>query len=155
MKNSLIHAAKSALFLLLVTGLFAACSNSTGSDHDDEQEPIGFKIKQNGLVVIAEPTTSSKTDSLTVSEGSTTTFTVVFIDEDGDEFTPDPDEHSITLETQSSIISFININSDVAPFSFDVVAQSVGTGTFDLKMLHEGAAEFTRPGLPFEVTSSN
>lgn len=154
MKTSFIHAAKTALFLLLVTGLFTACDNSTGSE-EEEQEPVGYRVKLNNQTVIEETASSPRTGTLSVTQGTTTTFTVVFIDEEGAEFTPEPEEHSITLTSQSGIVTFTNINSDTAPFSFDVVAQDTGTGTFELNMLHEGAAEFTRLGIPVEVTASS
>jgi hypothetical protein len=157
MKNSFTHAAKTALYLLLITGLFAACSNSTGSD-DHEQEPVGIRIKSNGqgvLEYIAHPSNSTTTGSLSVTNGSTNSFTVVFLDEDLDEFTPEPDEHSITFSGAGNIAVFGNINSDSAPFSFDVTGTAEGSSTFKLTMNHQGAAEFVTVDLPISVTTSS
>ncbi len=156
MKNSLIHAAKSALFLLLVTGLFAACSNSTSSEEEEEQEPIAIRVKQNGQTVVERNNeTNTTTGTLTVNQGTTTSFTVLFVDENGVEFTPEPDEHSIDVSSTSPIIIFSNVNSESAPFGFDVQAQDTGAATFQIVMNHVGSPEFTASGLPLEVTSSN
>lgn len=160
MKNSFIHAAKTALYLLLISGLFIACDNSTGSDHDDdhEEEPIGIRIKSGGQTILeylANQTNNTVTGSLSVSNGSTSSFTVVFIAEDLDEFTPEPDEHSITISGATTIATFGNINSDSAPFSFDVTGTAEGSSTFRLTMNHQGAAEFVTVDLPISVTSTS
>lgn len=160
MKNSFFYAAKTAVYLLLISGMFISCDNSTGSDHDDdhEQEPIGVRIKSNGqgvLEYIAHQSNSTTTGSLSVTNGNTNSYTVVFLDEDLDEFTPEPDEHTITFSGATSIATFGNINSDTAPFSFDVTGTAEGSSTFRLTMNHQGAAEFVTVDLPISVTSSS
>ncbi|MFY0684908.1 MAG: hypothetical protein JXR20_10185 [Balneola sp.] len=156
MKKSFIYAAKAALYAIILTGTFAACSNSTSSDdHEHEEEPVGFRIKQNNQTIVEQTATQPITGTISVTARSSSTFTVLFVSEDGDEFTPDVDEHSITVTTEDTIFSITNINSSTAPFSFTITGNDEGTGSFDLKMLHEGAAEFTRLDIPVEVTAAN
>lgn len=156
MKKSFIYAAKAALYTILLTGLFAACSNSTSSDdHGHEEEPVGFRIKQNNQTVVEQTATGPISGQISITAGSSSTFTVLFVSEDGDEFTPDVDEHSITVTSDDTIFSITNINVDTAPFSFTISGNDEGTGSFDLNMLHEGAAEFTRLDIPVEVTAAN
>lgn len=155
MKTSFIHAAKTALFLLLVSGLFVSCDNSTGSE-DEEQEPIAIRVKQNNQTVLEKNNeTNTTTGTLSLTNGTTTSFTVLFVDEAGAEFTPDPEEHSIVLSGGSSVVTFANVNSDTAPFSFDAQATSVGQATFQIAMNHVGTAEFTATNLPVVVNSAN
>ena len=155
MKTSFIHAAKTALLLLLVTGLFTACSNSTSSE-EEEQEPVAIRLKlDNQTVLERNNETSTTTGSLTLTNGSTSTFTVLFVDESGTEFTLDPEEHSIVVSGGSSVVTFTNINSDTAPFSFDATATSEGQATFQIVMNHVGAPEFTASNLPVVVNSAN
>lgn len=155
MKNSFIYAAKTALYLFLLTGLFAACSNSTGSE-EEEQEPVAIRVKLDGQTVVERNNeTSTTTGTLTLTAGSTSTFTVLFVDETGAEFTPDPEEHSILVSSSSGIVTFANVNSETAPFSFNAQANEVGTTTFQIVMNHVGAPEFTAAGLPLEISASN
>ena len=157
MKTSFIHAAKTALFLLLLTGLFAACSSSTGADDDDEQEPVAIRVKLNNQTVLEKNNeTQTTTGSLSLTNGTSTTFTVLFVDDLGAEFTPVPlDEHSIVLSGGASVVTFSNVNSDSAPFSFEVTAQNTGNATFQIVMNHVGAPEFTATDLPIVVTDPN
>lgn len=154
MKTSFIYAAKAALYLLLLTGIFAACSNSTSSE--EEQEAVGLRVKQNSQTVLEQNASGDVTGSLSVASQTSTTFTVFFVDEDGAEFTPEPiEEHTITFSPASAIISITNVNHDSAPFSFDLEAQDVGNTTFTVTLNHQGAAEFVTSAFSVEVTGSN
>ena len=153
MKKSFIYAAKSALCVILLTGIFNACSNSTSSE--EEQEPIGLNAKLNGQTVVNQLNNTVQ-GSIQITEGQTISLTVLFVDEDGVEFTPDPDEHSILVESNTSIISSSNISSDEVPFSFDLSASGNGQGnSIVITMNHEGAPEFVSRDLPVVVSASS
>jgi len=157
MKNSFIYAAKTALYFLLITGMFAACSNSTSSEEEEEQEPIGIRIKSSNQTVleyIANPTNTTTTGTISVASNSTTSFTVLFLDEELNEFTPDPAEHSIVFSGATNIATFSNISADSSPFSFDVSGISAGTSNFVVTMNHQGAPEFVTIELPISITAT-
>lgn len=160
MKKSFIYAAKSALYILLISGLFVACDNSTGSD-DHEQEPVGLRIKsfENEIVgdTIIELSAGSVTGNITIEIDSTKQYVVIFLDEDGTEFQVDGAEHSINFGQTNAIASIeIFQSSEFAfPTPFRVTGNSEGTTDLTVTLFHEGAAELVSPGLPIEVTSSN
>ena len=148
-----IQTSRMALLLILITGLSVSCDNSTGNGEEEEHEPIGLKVKQ-GSTTVVEQNFNSVTGSISLTLQNTTSFTVVFVDEDGDEFTPDVEEHSIGVTSAGILITVSNVNSDSAPFSFDLTATDSGNSSITITMLHEGASEFVSQALPIQATSA-
>ena len=141
------------LLILLLSVTLITCDNSTGDDHDHEEEPIGLRVKQ-GTTVVVEQNLTNVTGTISLTAQNTSSFTVVFISEDGDEFTPEVEEHSIEVIPAAAFVTAANVNSDSAPFSFDLTASEAGTTSITIRMLHEGAAEFVSLALPVQVSSA-
>jgi|GEM_PF-623774 hypothetical protein len=163
MKNSFFYAAKTAVYLLLISGLFIACDNSTDSDHDDdqEQEPVGLRIKsfENETVgqTVIELSDGAVTGKISIEVDSTKQYVVIFLDEEGTEFQVDGREHSINFgQTNTNASIEIFQSTEFAfPSPFRVTGNSVGNAELKLTLFHEDAPELVSPGLPIEVTSSN
>lgn len=160
MKNlSFLHAAKTALLFLLIAGLTISCDNSTGND-DDEQEPVGLRVKQfdnniNGATVV-EVSGGVVAGSIDITTGTTSQFIVVFLDEDGEEFQPEIEEHSVdfTVASGQSNASVAVPFSDVEPYTFQVTGNNVGSSLLIITLLHEGAAEFLTPDITIQVSEN-
>ena len=147
MKNSFFYAAKTAVYLLLISGLFIACDNSTDSDHDDDQE-------QEPVVELSDGAVTGK---ISIEVDSTKQYVVIFLDEEGTEFQVDGREHSINFgQTNTNASIEIFQSTEFAfPSPFRVTGNSVGNAELKLTLFHEDAPELVSPGLPIEVTSSN
>lgn len=156
MKNSFYYAAKSALLFTFILLFVASCSTDSGDDHHDEEEPVGLRVKLNGNVVVEQDANQTITGTVSLTAGASASFTVLFISEDGDEFTPEVDEHSITVVSASTDFTVSNVNSDSAPFGFDLTASAnaADNSTFTITMNHEGAPEFVSLALPIAVTAN-
>jgi hypothetical protein len=158
MKKSFIYAAKVALYSILLTGIFAACSNSTSSD-DHEEEPVGLRVytasstgTPNQLVV--EQSYNSNTQSTEITGNFSITdqphnFTVVFLDEDGDEFVPDLSEHDITVTAteNSGNIEIARPNITVQNLDFSLRGISESSAKIRIALTHLGGVEFTSSDL--------
>lgn len=155
MKNSFYYAAKSALLFSFILLFVASCSTDS-DDHHDEEEPVGLRVKLNGTTVVEQDANQTITGTISLTAGASASFTVLFISEDGDEFTPEVDEHSITVVSGSTDFTVSNVNSDSAPFGFDLAASANATdnSTITITMNHEGAPEFVSQALPVTVSAN-
>lgn len=144
MKNSFIHAAKTALFLLLITGLFAACSNSTSSEDDDHSEPAGFVLKLNGQNVVTQsPGSTTVTGEFELETGEETALiTIFFLDEDGDEFQPDEPEFSLGAEFEDEGIAEFEQHEEDGKWKFHIHAEAEGITEMTLMLMHNGHSDF-------------
>ena len=155
MKNSLIHAAKSALLLLLVTGLFAACSNSTSSDEDEHNEPEGFRLKMNGQTVVEQLPDGNVTGEFELEPGEETTLiTIFFIDHDGDEFQPDEPEYSLGAEFEDAGIAEFEQHAEDGKWSFHIHGEAEGITEMTLMLMHNGHSDFDTQGIHVHVESA-
>ncbi len=142
------------LLILILSVSLLNCDNSTsGEDHDHEEEPVGLRVKQSGQTVV-EQNVTGVTGSINLTLQNISSFTVVFLSEDGDEFTPDVEEHSIEVVSSGIAVSVSNVNSDSAPFSFDLTATDTGSSSITITMLHEGASEFVSQSLPVQASGN-
>ncbi|MCB0289999.1 MAG: hypothetical protein KDH97_07050 [Calditrichaeota bacterium] len=137
-------------------------------DHADfESAPIEIHVAEPGgekeavgLIIIEEDTgdtlvtvnQGSVTGDIQVAAGDTTDHLVVFfLDEDGETFQPDPDEHSL---------EYLNANAAVAEamqhageaYELVVAGKQAGSTTFVVRLLHDGTPEFDTPDIPITVT---
>ena len=151
-KFSFIYVAKATLLILLTVGFIASCSNSTENEEDPEQEPVGLIVKQNGQTVIGQNASGITDGPIELTVGVSTTFTIVFVDEDGEEFTPEPEEHGISVDKTPATLAVENIMSDSEPFSFDLTASAEGSGSITITLTHEGASEFVSNALSVNVS---
>jgi hypothetical protein len=156
MKNSFIQAAKTALYLLLVTGLFAACSNSTGSDDEEEHsEPAGFVLKMNGADVVTQLPGGTVTGEFELEPGDETALiTIFFYDEDGDEFQPDEPEYSLGAEFEDAGIAEFEQHAEDGKWSFHIHAEAEGITDMTLMLMHNGHSDFNTQGIHVHVESA-
>ncbi|XWN35858.1 MAG: hypothetical protein ROO71_07805 [Balneola sp.] len=155
MKNSFIHAAKTALYLLLVTGLFAACSNSTGSDDDDHSDPEGFRLKLNGQTVVEQLPDATVTGGFELEPGQETALiTIFFLDHDGDEFQPDEPEFSLGAEFEDEGIAEFEQHAEDGKWSFHIHAEAEGITEMTLMLMHNGHSDFNTQGIHVHVESA-
>ena len=150
-KLSFLNATKTLSLILFSTLIFISCDNSTGHDDDQEQEPVGLRVKLNGQTVSERTATGTTTGNLTLTVGNSSSFTVLFVDEDGDEFTPEVEEHSIVVTASGTQFTVASVNSDSAPFGFSLTGVTSGNSTVSITMNHEGAPEFGPILLPVVV----
>jgi len=153
-KLSFLNAAKTLSLILFCSLMFISCDNSTGHDDDSEQEPFGLRVKLNGQTVSERTASGSTTGNLTLTVGNSSSFTVLFVDEDGEEFTPEVEEHSIVVIASGSQFTVASINSDSAPFGFSLTGVTSGNSTVSITMNHEGAPEFGPILLPVVVADN-
>ncbi len=153
-KFSFLNATKTLSIILFSALIFISCDNSTGHDDDHEQEPVGLRVKLNGDTVSERTATGTTTGNLVLTVGNTSIFTVLFIDEDGDEFTPEVEEHSIVVTATGSQFTVATTNSDSTPFGFSLTGVTSGNSTVSITMNHEGAPEFGPILLPVVVVDN-
>lgn len=156
MKTSFIHAAKTALFLLVVTGLFAACSNSTSSEDDEHSEPAGFVLKMNGQNVVTQSPGGTLTGEFELEVGEETPLiTIFFLDEDGDEFQPDEPENSLGAEFEDDGIAEFEQHAEDGKWSFHIHAEAEGITDLTLMLMHNGHSDFDTQEIHVHVEAAS
>lgn len=153
MRKSFTYAAKTALYVLLLTGLFAACSNSTSSDDDDHHsEPAGFVLKLNGQNVVTQLPEGTVTGEFELEPGDETALiTIFFLDEDGDEFQPDEPEYSLNAEFEDEGIAEFEQHAEDGKWSFHIHAEAEGITEMTLMLMHNGHSDFDTQGIHVHV----
>lgn len=146
---------KNAFLLLAVMSLlaFQACDNHVHDDDHDHVEPVGFFLRESDRNVVTYQNATVQGSITVPAGGETGLISVVFIDEDGDEFTPEGDVYSLALETTSTNFEFEQHPED-GKWRFHVVGLQAGTGTFILKLMHGEHADFRSQPIPVTVTAS-
>jgi hypothetical protein len=145
---------KKVTLLLTLLGLvvFQACDNHVHDHDDDHAEPVGFFLRESGVNIVTYQNATVQ-GSITVQAGDETGLvSVVFIDEDGDEFTPEGDVYSLSLETTSTNFEFEQHAED-GKWRFHVVGLQAGTGTFTLKLMHGDHSDFRSQPITVTVTA--
>ena len=155
MKKSFIYSAKTALTLLLVTGLFISCDNSTGDDHDDHSEPAGFVLKMNGADIITQLPGGTLTGEFELEPGEETALiTIFFLDEDGDEFQPDEPEYSLGAEFEDEGIAEFEQHAEDGKWSFHIHAEAEGITDMVLMLMHNGHSDFNSQDIHVHVEAA-
>ncbi len=157
MKKSFIYSAKTALTLLLVTGLFISCDNATGDDHDDDHaEPAGFVLKMNGADVITQLPGGNVTGEFELEPGEETPLiTIYFLAEDGDEFQPDEPEFSLAAEFETDGIAEFEQHEEDGKWSFHIHAEAEGITDMTLMLMHNGHSDFNTQGIHVHVEAAS
>lgn len=132
-----------------------ACGETTEPHGDDHAEPDGLIIRQ-GSTVLVEVLQQTVTGSLTVQEGQETThLTVVFVDIDGDEITPDPSEFYMQVTvTDDAVAEFEQDTPGEFGGHFHGVAEGQTTLTFSLMhgQVGTGHPDYISPAITGTVT---
>lgn len=146
---------KKVSLLLAVIGLmaFQACKNNVNDSDHNHAEPVGFFLRESGVNVVTYQNATVQGSITVPAGGETGLISVVFIDEDGDEFTPEGDVYSLALETTSTNFEFEQHPED-GKWRFHVVGLQAGTGTFTLKLMHGEHPDFLSQPITVTVTAS-
>lgn len=132
-----------ALVLAALTA--AACDNPVEGDH--EEHAVGFIIQTAAGQEAARFNGATLTGQLTVARGSSATYTVVGLGEDGDQITIDGTEYSITAVATGGFGTAAVQNGN----RLVLTGTLAGTGAVEVTLNHEGHAEFSR-AVPFLVS---
>lgn len=121
---------------LVLAGGLSACENPVEGEH--EEHPIGFAISNaQGQSVATVTATGTVTGQLTAQVGTSQTYTVVGIDEDGDVL-------AITGGDLALRVSAVPPQANVALQGGNqvvVTGLAAGSGTVRLDLLHDGHEE--------------
>lgn len=152
MKNFKILSTIKFLFTLaLLVSITAACSNSTSSKEEIHPEAVGFILRLNGDTIVEKyPDQDLINNFPTLTAGDETAgITISFLDEDGNEFTPD--EPEVFLDFKVSDTNVIQIEQhDGELWEFHVVALAEGSSNLTLSLMHDNHPDYT--GTPIEIT---
>ncbi len=92
------------------------------------------------------------TGSIVVAAGTSSDhMTVRFLSEDGSQFTPSADEHSLELPVANGSIAEAGV-IDGEPFTLSISGKSAGETSLQINLLHEGHTDFESPAIPISVT---
>ncbi len=150
---------KTALLAFFATTLLISCSNSTGSD-EHEQEPVGLRVKtfENNVTgsTVLEIQNGMVSDSIFVTHSNTNQYKVVFLDEDGEEFLPDIEEHTVdfTITEGETVATALIPFSGVEPFTFQIRGDELGEASLIIDLKHEGSTEFLSPKITIKVVAN-
>ncbi len=142
---------------IVITTFFAACSSPT-DDHDhEEEEAVGFKVYSATSLgvpgqLVVEQSLSGVTGNFTIS-GELSSYTVVFVSEDGDEFVPDLAEHTIdvTASENGTNITITRPEASVQNMDFGLQGVQGSSAKLTITLKHQGSAEFVSKALPVTI----
>lgn len=154
-KVDLLSAAKTVLTLIIFAGIFTACSNSTSADEDEHGDAEGFRLIMNGQTVVEQlPDEDLAGEFELVTGQETDLITIVFIDHDGEEFTPDEDELSLGYEFEDSGIAEFEQHDEDGKWSFHIHAEAEGITDLRLMLMHSGHSDFTSQNIHVHVEAA-
>ncbi|WP_420127244.1 hypothetical protein [Longimicrobium sp.] len=137
-----------AALVLAATAMLGACE-SDGTGPDDHHEPAGMVIVgANNATLVTINAARQVTGSLTVRAGQGAHVEVFFVDEDGDRFQPDGDEHTLEWTVANEAIAEIHSHDD----HMDLEGVAVGATTVEFRLMHGNHPDYTAPGIPITVT---
>lgn len=145
MKNNVI--ARAALVLAATAALSACDGDGTGPD--DHQEAVGMVITdQNNTTLASVNAARQVTGSLTVAAGAGRHITVWFLDEDGDRFQLDDDEHTLAWTVANENVAEIHSHDG----HYDLEGVAAGNTTVVFSIMHGNHSDYDSPVIPIVVT---
>ena len=142
--------------LLVLSITLLSCSNST-SNEEEEQEPIGLRVYsllESGTTgnLVVEQLPTGITGEFTITQEQTF-YTVVFVDEELQEFVPDLSEHSIivTASENAQNIDIQRPTITLQNMDFYLQALQGSDAKITITLTHEGASEFVSQPLPVVI----
>lgn len=158
---SVLSARRWAAMLVLPAALtFAACDSNPVDDHDDDHAAgvEGLTVMMNGAevwrVLEGEVTCADAQCGFTIAIGEETPLiTVEFLNHEGVEIHSEDLAAGFTLGhafAQEGVAEFEQ-HPDDGKWSFHLHGESAGTTAFQVRLLHNGHADFTSP----PVTAAN
>ena len=103
----------------ILLALFLISCN--GSGDSNEQVAVGLKIKNGGTLLVTQTGTNVE-GQIDITEDTNLRLTVLFIDQEGMEFTPSFANHTYNVGETGTNISASNFNTTLAPFEFTLTA---------------------------------
>lgn len=131
---------KTAVFVVicLVSTLLFSCSHT--HDHDDHAEAFGLVLFDANNMEVLRVQNGNPSDSLRVKVDSVSkVYTVKFLDEKNELFTPTDDKVSMKLTFGNGTIASETISNK---WNFTVKGLSVGTTSMRVSLFHEDHADF-------------
>ncbi|HCI70048.1 MAG TPA: hypothetical protein DHV30_05415 [Balneola sp.] len=140
------------LIPILLVLFFISCS---GSGDSDEQVAVGMKIK-NGSAVIVTQTGTTVDGQIEITEDTNMRLTVLFIDENGEEFTPSFANHTYNVGETGNNISASNFNTTLPPFAFTLTATDTSSlgNSISILVKQGSTTEFFSQPVPVVVTEA-
>ena len=142
-----------ALGAVLVLG---ACDDDPVDHHDDHPEPVGMVIRSGGADIVTVDDTTV-TGSLTVdADAETGLLTILFVDDDGDRFTPDDDDEWLRVDVADPAVADWEA-TEAGAFSGTLVGLAGGTTAVVFELMHgplnaaSAHADYTSPSIPVVV----
>ena len=135
--------------------IIAGCGdNPVDTDHHDEEhaEAVGLIIRSSGEEIVRYEN-GQVSGEVDVGHGKETALlSVRFIAEDGDLFTPDPDDgYSLAWEIGDENIAEVEHHEEDGAWSFHIVGLEEGQTTLVLKINHAGHADFVSKEIEIHV----
>ncbi|MEX0927852.1 MAG: hypothetical protein WD266_08005 [Balneolales bacterium] len=157
----LISATKLISFLFLASALALACDNPVDNDDHDHAGAEGFVLTSSGeevvryeneLFLFNEESGFAVDDQLRIFEAASAEFEIVFLDHDGDHFTPDDDLMLDWLIGNQDIVDLQH--ADENKWSFQLNGISEGETTVTFYIVHGEHNDFTSLPLPVQVAQN-
>lgn len=140
-----------AAMVLMTVGALSACGDILGSDDDDNghDEAVGMVITdQNNTTLVSVNASRQVTGTLTVARGAARHLEVYFLDEDGDRFQVDGDDHTLDWTVANTGIAMIDSHGD----HLDLDGVAAGSTTVVFSIMHGNHSDYDSPTIPITVT---
>ena len=140
----------SLLALFLFTSIIVAGCSDNPVEPEEHEEAVGFALL-NDQFEIYRQTAIPSSDTLAVTSGATTPlYTVRFVDEDGDLFTPDEEGTSLgILIGDTSVVRVASLLENEWKFSLEGAA--AGETTLEVLLNHGGHSDYRSAPLTIVV----
>lgn len=141
-------------FLFAGTAIFVSCDTTSVDDHETHSDPFGVTMIMNGIEIATQEdgeTTYQDGDHLEIELGQeTNVIQVRWIAEDGERFTPDPnDGYTLQWNIANEDVLEVEQHEEDGPWNFHLVGVGNGETTIALELWHYDHADFTSQ--PFDV----
>ena len=145
------------IVLVLLLGLIlAGCGdddNPVDAHEGDHAEAGGLIVRASGAEIVRYEGGQTSGEIEVVHGKETALLSVHFIAEDGDLFTPDPDDGlALDWEIADESIAEVEYHVEDGAWAFHIVGLAEGQTTIRIKLNHEGHADFVSPGIEIHVS---
>ncbi len=153
MQSLMLRALKAHMVLLLSSVMFftTGCEDDSHDDHDEEHtDADGFILEDESGTEIYREFEGAMTGGVALSVGETLELSVHFLDHEGNEI-EHGDDHEEEEEDHEDGLAIDGFDSNIATVEVEhdhghaihVVGVSSGSTSFQLKLMHEGHADYT------------
>lgn len=144
------------LFALFTSIILLSCSESSPTDDDhDHLEAEGLLLKQGNTIFmrIYQATIDNNfNQSINLKTGQVLTFSVIFLDGDGDEL-PEPTEPNKSLGWVIDDNTIVGVEHDInKKWSFSLKGLKEGETKLELRSNHNDHPDFKTPKIPVIVS---